>query len=684
LFSFKQINFYGQLSLLFIAGFAAPVEAQAANYNVSNISPSTVYAGSTAYFQLRVGPKFDIVPTRLHFNSLRLSNATMEFALNCRGKDCLQDTSGRYYYVLYPGPATDVIVRFTVPPGTAPGQYTVAIDTEFAGVNSTISVPLRIQASPASPSEVSSLPDIPIPGLSKWEGRMVTVGKKWCNPTEVFSINYDGAVWFYDGARVYFQMSDYTGDRSWEACALNIARQYRDGVIAANGKLQGWRVFSRGLQMAYERTGDASYRRALALLATNAPFVTWQSSLDDVRMREIAYALNAVVDAARAGEPESRHMTRLADYLLIHYDRLFVAKNYTIHQTFWDGLAAEALINYYELTKDPRVPPTVKLMLDWMWDFGWNKSTFQIVYNPDPIGPKCSSGCLVYHANLINMIVPAFAWYWQLTGDGIYQQRGDEMWVHGLDETVSWGPKIFNQSFRWSPDYVRWRTVSKATSRSALSSIALSPTSVVGGKTTTLNKVSLSGPAPAGGLAVSLSSSDGANASVPAMVQVPEGAASAPFSITTRSVNSTMAARITATSGGVSKSSSLTLNAEAPSNELPVKEEPPQQEPPKETPIGTLTRLIVSPGVVQGGVMLTQNSVTISAPAGPSGAVVHLTSTNAGIATVPAQVVIAAGQTSVTFPVKTTTVTSTATATITASYGGVSQRVSIAVFAKLP
>ena len=44
-------------------------------------------------------------------------------------------------------------------------------------------------------------------------------------------------------------------------------------------------------------------------------------------------------------------------------------------QTAYDAVAVEALIYYYELTKDPRIPPAIKSMLDWTWDYGWNKAT---------------------------------------------------------------------------------------------------------------------------------------------------------------------------------------------------------------------------------------------------------------------------------------------------------------------
>jgi hypothetical protein len=193
-------------------------------------------------------------------------------------------------------------------------------------------------------------------------------------------------------------------------------------------------------------------------LLTRHGVIVRKTNVSDSWIRETAFGLQLLIDLERTGEPRSKHLIRLADYLLGHYDRLFVSKKYDIHQTFFDGLAAEALIQYYGLTGDPRIPPTIKLMLDWMWNYGWDKVNYKLVYNPDPVGPKCSSLCQQYLTNLINLVAPAYAWYWRITGQSIYQQRGDEMFAHALDEDISWSGKIFSQNYRWSFDYIRWRT----------------------------------------------------------------------------------------------------------------------------------------------------------------------------------------------------------------------------------
>jgi hypothetical protein len=94
-----------------------------------------------------------------------------------------------------------------------------------------------------------------------------------------------------------------------------------------------------------------------------------------------------------------------------------------------------------------------------------------------------------------------------------------------------------------------------------LSSLSLSPSSVVGGASST-GTVTLSGAAPGGGAAVSLSDNSSATA-VPASVTVSAGATSANFTVTTTSVTASTSATISAAFGGVTKTAALTVNPPA-------------------------------------------------------------------------------------------------------------------------
>jgi hypothetical protein len=83
----------------------------------------------------------------------------------------------------------------------------------------------------------------------------------------------------------------------------------------------------------------------------------------------------------------------------------------------------------------------------------------------------------------------------------------------------------------------------------AVASLRLSPSSVVGGHSTTHNTVTLNGPAPTGGAVVMLTTGDATVAEPPPTVTVLAGATSATFTITTTAVTSSTVVPITAVLG---------------------------------------------------------------------------------------------------------------------------------------
>jgi hypothetical protein len=193
-----------------------------------------------------------------------------------------------------------------------------------------------------------------------------------------------------------------------------------------------------------------------------------------------------------------------------------------------------------------------------------------------------------------------------------------------------------------------------------LSSLTLSPTSVVGGTQSSTGAVTLSGPAPAGGAQVALSSSNTAAARVPSSVMVLAGATSATFTVSTSAVAASTTATISAAYRGVTRTASITVAPASP-------------------PSPTLSSLTLSPTSVIGGTQSSTGTVTLSGAAPAGGAQVALSSSNTAAARVPSSVTVLAGATSVTFTVSTSAVTASATATMSAAYGGVTRTASIKV-----
>ena len=87
----------------------------------------------------------------------------------------------------------------------------------------------------------------------------------------------------------------------------------------------------------------------------------------------------------------------------------------------------------------------------------------------------------------------------------------------------------------------------------------------------------------------------------------------------------------------------------------------------------------LSPGSITAGAITTKNQVVLSAPAPMGGVTVILSSSNVGVASVPASVLVPAGSTTAVFTIQAGTVGGATSATITASYLGVSQTATLTV-----
>jgi len=191
-----------------------------------------------------------------------------------------------------------------------------------------------------------------------------------------------------------------------------------------------------------------------------------------------------------------------------------------------------------------------------------------------------------------------------------------------------------------------------------LSSLTLNPTSVVGGFQSSTGTVTLSGAAPAGGATVALSSSNTNVAQTPSSVMVAAGATSATFTVTTSAVASSTTVTISGTYGGVTRSASLTVT-------------------PVLAPLG-IASLTLSPSSVVGGLQSSTGTVMLNRAASAAGAIITLSSSN-GAVSVPSSVLVPAGATSASFPVRTSIVLISTSSTITASLNGTSRSATLAV-----
>jgi len=185
----------------------------------------------------------------------------------------------------------------------------------------------------------------------------------------------------------------------------------------------------------------------------------------------------------------------------------------------------------------------------------------------------------------------------------------------------------------------------------SLSSITLSPSTVVGGNLTT-GTVTLNGQAGSKGSLVSLSCNSAAVLMV-SSVMVPTGLTSATFSIGTTGVSSQTTPTITATFNGKSQTAVLTI-----------------------TPAG-ISSLTVNPTSFLGGNSSTGTVTLTGLPT--SGGVTVTLSSNSTFATVPASVTVPSGQSSTTFNVASSPVSTETAATISATFNGQSRAANLTI-----
>jgi hypothetical protein len=204
-------------------------------------------------------------------------------------------------------------------------------------------------------------------------------------------------------------------------------------------------------------------------------------------------------------------------------------------------------------------------------------------------------------------------------------------------------------------DWIAVRAHAGTPAPPALSAVGVSPASVVGGNSAT-GTLTLTSAAPAGGAAVSLSTSDAA-VDVPASATIAAGATSVTFAASTSVVTANTPVTITATYDGTVRTATLTVTPEPPA--------------------ASLQNLAVSPTSVTGGAT-AQGTVTLSSSAPAGGAVVALSSSD-GAASVPTSVTIQGGSASATFTASTSSVTASTPVTITATYGGVTRTATLTV-----
>ena len=147
---------------------------------------------------------------------------------------------------------------------------------------------------------------------------------------------WEGNVWYYDGIRVYYQIADYTGGDSWNACAGYVKNVYRPYVLDNNGANPGWRLFPHGLYEDYLRTGAEDSRDAGILMSQNSAYASKGGGVNPALVRETAYLIRAYRIAQLLGATEHENYAPAVDFALgISISGLFPVPSRICSRSWW-------------------------------------------------------------------------------------------------------------------------------------------------------------------------------------------------------------------------------------------------------------------------------------------------------------------------------------------------------------
>lgn len=340
--------------------------------------------------------------------------------------------------------------------------------------------------------------------MGLWESQMVTAGNKWGlflqSPNNSFDAKLNAV--YYDSERTFYQISTYLGQAEpWNSYAQAAETVFRDSYFIPNTyHIPGYYRFPDGLYLDWLRNGDTTSAAGLVLMRDNPaysdPYTNpWAYAWYWQRLsREVAYAIGANVLAERAGNP--RQTTRMQLYIPMAMNHLLEWRTQQFGDTdpawhyfcpFMFGLTADALINYYEWeveqghNPDETIPNAIKATSDWMWTAPVVDQPGKFMWIPDLGGSGGAwtdtggagfggfryadrtytvggGGGPAPAPDLNLLIAPAYAWLYKHFGDPAYRDKGDLIWKGGVaPASADWSGKLFNQQYRLSFNYVKWR-----------------------------------------------------------------------------------------------------------------------------------------------------------------------------------------------------------------------------------
>jgi hypothetical protein len=423
--------------------------AQVTDFAIDTQGPHHVVQGHYMFFSVsgRVLAGTDNESGTVPFLSGLPAGITGEFV------DLPRYCCGTFLYRLVGDNPIKISTSSSTPTGAYPVQVTYKTPE---GVQRTTTYTIYVDPLPSliQKTGVYFPSNAPLASATQWNADMLTYGHEHCTALDAgqysqFSVGY------YDGTRIYYQIADLTGDSSWNTCAGMVYGSYGSYAIGANGQIPGYQVFAQGIAMRYQRTGEAAALQTLTSMETNGLYSNWPdtpSIIDWSRSRELSYGIETNLTYQSVGQPANPHLQDLIEIQLGHFDQWFMSKSTPYRQPFMVALAGEALIQYWDQTHDPRIPPILQMAADQIWAESWDTSCNCFRYYDD-------DGTFTLSQDLNLLIAPLYGWLFQQTGFQGYRDQGDQIFNSGVNGAWLDGGKQYAQNYRWSAKYLQWRVL---------------------------------------------------------------------------------------------------------------------------------------------------------------------------------------------------------------------------------
>ena len=288
------------------------------------------------------------------------------------------------------------------------------------------------------------------------------------------------------GGRAYARSRREAGDLSWDPRWFDPAvqaavHQYRDLYLIPNAcRAAGYHAHNTGLAWHYLETGDALSRDVAILMSRRSAGSDdqWpiENSASFEASREVAFSILMRLNAEDLGQAHRTRTDELVSVAIGHIDQWTASRrSHCLYvRPFMVGLTLEALIAYWDRYRDPRIPPKVKLALDWLRANAWSPTgggtpgTGAFLYTDIDVGRLDPIGCQGHGyspegggqwpaPDLSLLIAPAYAWYYLHSGDPTYRAWGDEAWAGSSGVNTIYTQKVYNQTYRWSRRFLEWR-----------------------------------------------------------------------------------------------------------------------------------------------------------------------------------------------------------------------------------